>query len=55
MFFSLMAIIHKEFPIATNYFRLKKEFINEYNANNRGHPVSIPFKTFAGPNLIPGL
>lgn len=52
MFYSLMAILHMQLPIATNYFRLKRNF---RESRNRNTGSSSPVRTIASPKMIRGL
>ena len=52
MFYSLMAILHERLPIATTFFRLKKQYRDM--RKDRGE-CSSPVRTIASPKMIRGL
>jgi len=54
MFYSLMSILHMQLPIATNFFRLKRQF-RDNDKRNRNTGDSSPIRTIASPKMIRGL
>ena len=55
MFYSLMAILHMQLPVAQNFFTLQRKFRNYGSPAKRTNLSSSRIVTIASPKMMSGL